>query len=364
MNTIEKIDVAILCPIRLEFDTVRKHLKNTISVEDENYGFSFDVGSIQCENRAWRVALIETGPKVGNMQVKTNNVILALRPKFIFLVGIAAGFKDARIGDVVVGEKAYGYESGKETKDGFKPRVDSDRPSPKLFSLACRLARDFDRKNNTHKLIIGPIASGDKLLATHDSHTVQLIHKHYENTQAVEMEAIGFYKAATQFLEDGVQFLIIRGISDLMNEKEKTDTDGSREIAAARAVEFLLYILEHLPSSKNKKKEIPFSMMVFFLAQPYPNWLRLKKREKAKLVFYKNEIGLILPEEEQEVIKLNTVERYTMPGDFAPNWVKVTFVKKGNREAIFFSENKAFGLGSILGSSKRMYQYLKPYAIS
>ena len=143
---------------------------------------------------------------------------------YIFLAGIAAGIKDVAIGDVVVGTKAYGYELGKETKEGFLSRPQAIEFSPNLINVAKQLLRGNDKQPYIVKF--GPIAGGNKVI-NDEKGVLAIIKKHYNDTIALEMESIGFAAAATK---TETFFLNIRGISDLALNKK----DDFQAIAAQR----------------------------------------------------------------------------------------------------------------------------------
>ena len=49
-------------------------------------------------------------------------------PNAIALVGVAGGLKDLRLGNVVVADAVYDYESGKDTDRGYLPRIKTHAP--------------------------------------------------------------------------------------------------------------------------------------------------------------------------------------------------------------------------------------------
>ena len=65
------IDIAILCPLSVEYNSVREYLTTPIFKEERQFGLSYEAGKIFAEGHGWQVALFETEGKVGNLQART-----------------------------------------------------------------------------------------------------------------------------------------------------------------------------------------------------------------------------------------------------------------------------------------------------
>ncbi len=120
------------------------------------------------------------------------------------MVGISAGIPqdDLDLGDVVVADQIVGYDYGKITENGIKPR---DRVYPTSTLLLDRIRnyweidwvdqvgtpRPANAKRARSKLYIGPIASGNKIIASTEFRQQLLIH--WSKLVAVEMESEGVF---------------------------------------------------------------------------------------------------------------------------------------------------------------------------
>jgi nucleoside phosphorylase len=204
----------------------------------------------------WDVAVVEVGS--GNVPAAaiTERGIREFGAEVALFVGVAGGMKDVEIGDVVVASKVYGYEGGKDEQDKFRSRADLHHSAHAIEQRARAVMkrdlwhRRLDRKviSGTPKLLVGPIAAGEKIVASTRSTTAQFLIANYGDTLAVEMEGRGFLEAVhINQIVGGV----VRGISDLLSEKSISDAAGWQSKAAEAAASVAFEILATLtPNSE------------------------------------------------------------------------------------------------------------------
>lgn len=195
-NSLEKRAprAVILTAIPLEYQAVRKHVGELNELTHPK-GNVYENGVFAGDYHTWDIGIAEVGAGNNTCALQTERAISFFNPDVIIFVGIAGGIKDLNLGDVVVAEKAYGYESGKVGASGFLTRPVVGMSSFEIFERAKaeakktnwkdRLAKKFRRKKL--KAIAKPIAAGEKVVAEIRSEVYELIHKSYNDTVAVEM---------------------------------------------------------------------------------------------------------------------------------------------------------------------------------
>ena len=237
----------IFTALPVEYKAVRDHLK-CLEEKLHSQGTIYERGIFSSNDQEWDVGIAEIGQGNEQTALEVERAIQYFNPNIILFVGVAGGIKDVKLGDVVVASKVYGYELGK-AGDTFQPRPEVGSPDYKLISRAKAEARkdDWLRRlselvpNSNPNVFIKPIAAGGKLLNSTRSAVYKFIKSNYGDTLAIEMEGYGFLKAA--YANPQVDALVIRGISDLIDEKEKADKAGFQEIASCNASAFAFEIL-------------------------------------------------------------------------------------------------------------------------
>ena len=229
---------------------MRDHLTN-LREERHPRGTIYERGSFSTENGIWEIGISEIGSGNPRAALEAERAIQYFNPSITLFVGVAGGIKDVRIGDVVVAEKIYGYESGKASKE-FKPRPDVGNSSYSLIQRARAEAKKEDwlkrikggSKDQPPNVFIGAIAAGEKVVSSTRSAIYKFIRDSYSDSLAVEMEGIGFLEAAKG--NEQVRAIVIRGISDLLDGKEEADATGSQIKAARNASAFAFELLSKL----------------------------------------------------------------------------------------------------------------------
>jgi nucleoside phosphorylase len=242
----------ILTAIEVEFMAALEHL---VDAHEEMYHSTiYERGNFITEKWQWGVGIGQIGAGNSASAAAVERAITYFKPEIILFVGIAGGVKDVRIGDVVAVTKAYGYESGKMDGTGFLARPEAGMSS---FRLVERAKAEARKKTWLRRIpgyphlslaepraFVGPIAAGEKVIASTSSDLFDFLRRSYNDTLAVEMEGRGFLEAARA--NEHVQALIIRGISDLLDNKSTYDAQGSQELAARHAAAFAFEVLAQL----------------------------------------------------------------------------------------------------------------------
>ena len=239
----------ILTALPVEYLAVCVHLS---SLEEEIHpqGTIYERGKFDSSKGAWDVGIVEIGAGNPGAAMEAERAIAHFNPDVILFVGVAGGIKDVALGDVVASTKVYGYESGK-IEQTFKPRPEIGWSAYSLEQRARAEARKGDWLKRLSvppepnpRVLVAPIAAGEKVIASTKSEVFQFLRSNYGDAVAVEMEGFGFLEATRA--NQQVCAMIIRGISDLIDNKANVDKTGYQEIAARHASAFAFEMLAQL----------------------------------------------------------------------------------------------------------------------
>jgi adenosylhomocysteine nucleosidase len=238
-------DALVVTAIDTEYQAVKSFLSN-IGTLTHAAGTIYSTGVCLSGERSASVAFFQTG--MGNVKsgIETERALQFLKPRIAIFIGVAGGLKDVGHTDIVVANQVYGFEYGKET-EVFQSRPESYRPSYELLELAKNLIASGEWKHElsaaaiTPHAFIGPIAAGEKVLASAESPSYNTIRKYFSNALAIEMEGLGFLSAL--YRNNEVPSLIVRGISDLVSDKNPKSDLQFQPAAAKNAAAFAFSVI-------------------------------------------------------------------------------------------------------------------------
>ncbi len=258
-STLKKGRAVILTALPVEYNAVKAHLRN-LSEETHPRGDVYQRGTFVGARGAWDVLIGQIGEGGPRAAAAINRAIEYFDPGVVLFVGVAGGIKDAALYDVVAARKVYGYESGKAEEE-FLPRPEVGNASFTLEQRARAEATNGQwvrrihgpKPTETPHVFIKPIAAGEKVVASKKSAIYTFLRKAYSDAVAVEMEGHGFLLGVD--MNEQVKGLVIRGISDLLDNKEEADAHGSQEIASCYASAFAFELLARLDTGDPSKKQ-------------------------------------------------------------------------------------------------------------
>jgi nucleoside phosphorylase len=246
--------VVIMTALDLEYRAVRTFLDETYELCHPS-GTVYECGAFTDAGPTWQVTLAQTG--IGNAisAIETARALDAFQPDMAMFVGIAGGLDCLQTGDVVAADYVYGYESAKYT-DTHQSRIKTFGSGYPLVQRARAVSRSTAwhariSSGATPRAFVGPIASGEQVVAGPNTPTHQIIEAHCGDTYAVEMEGWGFLFAA--HTTGDIPAIVIRGISDLTHDKRPETDLETQPAAAEHAAAFAFELLATLQSPATRR---------------------------------------------------------------------------------------------------------------
>lgn len=254
----ERCDILIITALADEREALLARLpksrRQNPSADDVNVYYRVDLPVTFPDRTTGTYSLALTTPlSMGrvNAAVTTGAAIRRWRPRYLLLVGIAAGTKanEVKLGDILLPDQIVDYELQKITDAGPEIRWRVHQADPRL-----RLAADGFKTNGwrrrigvqrpeegTPKIHVGPVATGDKVAKTEQ--LFEQLLADWPKLIGLEMEAGGAAEAAFQHA-DPPGFFMIRCVSDLGNSAKD---DRWRAYACAASAAYAVGLLRSGP---------------------------------------------------------------------------------------------------------------------
>ena len=181
-------------------------------------------------------------------------VIFLFRPRYLIMVGIAAGvvkqeLEDQQYGDVIVPDVIWNYSSGKFVSPelaeirygdiGFLPRSTAEHIPEEIIPYL-RMAAKSDL--NPCHVYIGPMACGSTVVANRELLEKQ-IYTQYHHTAGLDMESYAVVYAANHANDPRPTPIIVKSVCDFADSKK---SDDYQRFAAYSSCEFAKFLYEKI----------------------------------------------------------------------------------------------------------------------
>lgn len=165
-------------------------------------------------------------------------MIRNFRPKYLVLLGIAAGLK-GNIGDILIGTEFWDYGSGKyvfdkeSKKNLFKPYISQVpleeglrnqlikyKEDTQFLNMIKQSYKNHNLFNSDLNVITGPFATGSAVIAS--DIFVEEIKQQHIKLIGFDMEAYGLVNAVNLLPEPRPKFIVIKSIADKADSEKNT----------------------------------------------------------------------------------------------------------------------------------------------
>jgi 5'-methylthioadenosine/S-adenosylhomocysteine nucleosidase len=256
----ERIDFLLVTALPEERDALLRKLPAYAKVaarkDDVHVYFRADL-PLGTGGKAYRLVVL---PLLGmgrvNAATATVDALKRWRPRHVVLVGIAGGIAErgVKVGDLLVSEQVVDYELQKLTDKGVQVRWSVHKASRRLYAAALNMIGDawtrqvevsHPSEGHQPRLHFGPIASGDKVIAS--SSVLAEYRNVWPALIGVEMEAAGVASACFSAARPP-EFFMVRGVSDLADpHKDSAEVAHARPYACDVAATYVLELLRGRP---------------------------------------------------------------------------------------------------------------------
>lgn len=252
--------VVVLTALALEYATVRSYLTEVVPRRTRS-GTRYEIGLVRGEHLDWEVYLAEVDMGNSGAAAEVAGAIETFSPQLILFVGVAGGLKpnDQRHGDVVVASMVYNVHSAKIAPDPAGGSqvlsrtfgVPASHRLTQLVRAVSRMAwmvhpvtgKQLQGSTSASPVVhLRAIVAGEVVLADPDSDLRKLIAERFNDAAAIDMESYGVYETAHRY---EVPVLAVRGLSDLIGDKNSASDQELQPRAAANAASFAIALLSH-----------------------------------------------------------------------------------------------------------------------
>ena len=175
-------------------------------------------------------------------------IILLHKPVYTLMIGTCACIaKDHKLGDVLIPDRVFSYESGKYDNGKFKPDYASFSTGEELRKqselLKSQLGNKLDFNLTTDEDFCSGCAVVDDIELSDE-----IIKRCGRKLSGLDMEAYSI-ACINQVMKGSNELLVIKGISDFAKDKRETESKGNKEQAKQNSARFAYELIRHLQNT-------------------------------------------------------------------------------------------------------------------
>lgn len=215
-----------------------------------------------CGLSGWEVAVdgflgcLICTPKMGlvDAAAATSKILATFSPSVIFMSGICAGVNDAELGQLLITDSVWEYQSGKWLDEVFMAEpyfVSIDERVKSYFSTlvedgrgyARSLERDIPDLDRPGKVVaprLAMIASGSAVIAS--SKRIESVKAQHRKVLGIDMELYGFHRAVVLSQRPVIHF----SAKTVVDKADVAKDDNLHAYGSAVSARFCLDVLSHL----------------------------------------------------------------------------------------------------------------------
>lgn len=253
MQEHEMIDVAVISTVPVETEAVKKLCTSWSKESFPDDVNTYYIGTLSDGEKSKKVVTVQsTDMGMVAAALTTVNLSKHYRPRYIIIVGIAAGIGEHEFGDILIPSEVWNYSSGKYCGKGddlvFKP-------DPKVLQLDARILglirQDYsevllrikkmwpEKMNSEISICDSSMACGTAVVANKKLVEDHII-AHFRKSGGLDMEAYGVFFAARSLCDSQPIAICIKSVSDFADDDKG---DGYQPYAAYTSANFAKYLI-------------------------------------------------------------------------------------------------------------------------
>ncbi len=254
-----KTDVALLSVTAAEFQAVM-HFHDWKAKTFSNDEQIYDVATFTNNGKERSIVHAKIGEMGMTAAAATAmKVIFTFRPRYLIMVGIAAGVAKENVeqqmyGDVIVPDIVWNYSAGKFVSPdkaeivygnlGFLPRSTYEMIPEEIMPL---LRKTVASNDNPCHVFIGPMACGSTVVASRELLEKQ-VYSQYQHTAGLDMESYAVVYAANHSSDPKPIPIIVKSVCDYADSHK---SDNYQRFAAYTSCDYAKYLYEKVLSMED-----------------------------------------------------------------------------------------------------------------